>query len=98
MYTCNSLKANFYTTDVDLKGTMNGVHIVMGHETKATLCSVMAETFGDYLEEGRPIIDAYFEAGHYGEGSYEIEDHSQKVLYVNEARYETGLVRKSISG
>jgi len=88
-YTCNVLKANTYTTDDELKGAMNGAHIVMGYETRATLCDAMAETFGSFLEEGRPIIDAYFDAGHYGEGSIETVDHSQKVLYVSVARYET---------
>ena len=76
-------------TDDSLKEMMNGAHIVMGYASRATLCDAMAETFGKYLSEGRPIIDAYFRAGRDGEASVETADHKQKVLYVPQALNET---------
>ena len=89
LYTCNFLTTNDYVTDDSLKEMMNGAHIVMGYASRATLCDAMAETFGKYLSEGRPIIDAYFRAGRDGEASVETADHKQKVLYVPQALNET---------
>lgn len=89
MYTCNFLTTGEYVTEDSLKEMMNGAHIVMGYASKATLCDAMAETFADYLRRGIPIFDAYFKAGHDGEGGVEPLDHYQRVLYIPQARYET---------
>ena len=103
MYTCNFLHAkednndadsnssndNDYVTNAMLIKMMTGAHIVMGYASRATLCDAMAEDFATYLRNGDSIYDAFFKAGHTGEGSVESKNHYQKILYIPQARYET---------
>lgn len=103
MYTCNFLHTkednsdadsnssndNDYVTNAMLLEMMSGAHIVMGYASKSTLCDAMAEDFATYLRNGDSIYDAYFKAGHTGEGSVEDKNHYQKILYIPQARYET---------
>ena len=50
----------------------------------------MAVHFATYLQEGDPIYDAYFKAGHTGEAIDTTNvNHFQKILYIPQARNET---------
>jgi hypothetical protein len=83
-----------YVSDEDLKEMMTGAHIVMGYTTQSYLCGPNAELFGQYLSNGTPIIDAFFNAGDEGEGCGKgnggtNDPHVQKVMYIPQTRYET---------
>ena len=89
LYTCNFLVTGPYVTDESLKNMLTGAHVVMGYETKATLCDAMALKFANNLRLGMPVYKAYFDAGINGEGSVETENHILKVLYISQAESET---------
>ena len=90
LYTCNFLNTNDYVSDDDLKQMMNGAHIVMGYSTQAYLCSDVSEIFAQKLSyNNRYIIDSFFIAGDQAESEHATDNHIQKVLYIDETRYET---------
>ena len=104
LYTCNFLHTqednndndsnttndHNYVTNAALVNMMDGAHIVMGYASRATLCDTMAVHFATYLQEGDPIYDAYFKAGHTGEAIDTTNvNHFQKILYIPQARNET---------
>ena len=89
LYTCNFLTVGEYVTDDDLKNMMNGAHIVMGYASQSKLCGANVDIFAECLRNGESIIDAFFAAGRDGEAKEMDKEHSFKVLYVPQARYET---------
>lgn len=89
LYTCNFLNTNDYVSDDDLKQMMNGAHIVMGYATQAYLCSDVSEMFAEQLSDNRYIINSFFIAGDQAESEHATDNHIQKVLYIDETRYET---------
>jgi len=89
MYTCNFLTPNNYVSNESLTEMMNGIHILMGYESQSKLCDPMVERYSENLREGEPIISSFFKAGHYGEASATNDHHIQKVLYIQQAEYET---------
>ncbi len=89
LYTCNFLRPNDSVTDTSLKEMMTGAHILMGYATQSTVCNAMDSHFAYQLRAGNPIIDSFFFAGKNGEAYEATSDHTQKVLYITQARNET---------
>lgn len=89
LYTCHFLGTNDYVTDADLKDMMNGAHIVMGYATQSFLCEPNVQLFSQYLYDGEPIIDSYFQAGRLGEAPHATDNHLQKAMYIPQALNET---------
>lgn len=91
LYTCNALKTkeNAYVSDDALKERMTGAHIVMGYASQSILGDVVARTFAQYLGEGKPIINAYFDVGYDAERTITTDNHIYKVMYIPQAVNET---------
>jgi hypothetical protein len=89
MYTCNFLNTNEYVLDSKLKEMMTGAHIVMGYGTQSLLCEPNVRLFAQNLQNGMPIIEAFFVAGIYGEATCTMDNHLQRVLYIPQTEYET---------
>ena len=103
MYTCNFLHAredngdddgntandNDYITNDMLAEMMTGAHIVMGYASASYLCEDAAYGFATYLREGIPFYDAFFMYGHVYESPHANDNHRQKIMYLDQSRYET---------
>ncbi len=83
-YTCN------YLTESQeiLKTRMQGCNIVMGYTSQSYLTTEQMQVFGDYLTEGMPIIESYFEAGKVHKNYRDWPAHLT-VMYVAEAQFDT---------
>lgn len=88
-YTCNYLnnESEFITDDL-LREKMMGCNIVLGYKTVSYLNSEQADMFAAYLNQGMPIIDAWFEAGSRKENTASNKK-TLRAMYVEEARYDT---------
>ena len=88
-YTCNYLnnESEFITDDL-LREKMMGCNIVLGYKTVSYLNSEQAGLFAAYLNDGMPIIDAWFKAGKQKERT-EYNKKTLRAMFVEEARYDT---------
>jgi len=68
---------------------MTGAHIVMGYASASYLCDDVVSYFGTYLREGIPFYDAFFLYGYYAESPNANDNHHQKIMYLEQSRYET---------
>lgn len=83
-YTCN------YLTESEeiLKTRMQGCNIVMGYTSQSYLITEQMQVFGEYLTEGKTIIESYFEAGKVHTKYRDWPAHLT-VMYVAEAQFDT---------